>query len=97
MASTFDPSHPVPIVATQEGIVQQAYAHTFDEKPALDEKSPIDEKDQSSSDVEVVVLDGEDIIRESGMFLTSSTILSAIIVALFLTVRRECPFVSTQD
>jgi len=64
MASTFDSSHPVPIIATQEGIVQQAYAHTYDEKPVLDLKTPIDEKNQSSSDVEVVVVDG-DIIRES--------------------------------
>jgi len=75
MASTFDSSHPVPIIATQEGIVQQAYAHTYDEKPVLDLKTPIDEKNQSSSDVEVVVVDG-DIIRESGMSLISSTILS---------------------
>ncbi|TVY25264.1 putative transporter [Lachnellula hyalina] len=64
MASTFDSSHPVPIIATQEGIVQQAYAHTYDEKLDLDLKTPIDEKNQSSSDVEVVVVDG-DIIRES--------------------------------
>lgn len=67
MASTFDPSHPVPIVGTQEGIVQQAYAHTYDADPKLPEKTSIDEKNRSSSEAEAVVIDG-DIIRESGMF-----------------------------
>jgi len=91
MASTFDASHPVPIVATQEGIVQQAYAHTYDEKPALDVKSPMGEKDRSSSDVDVVALDGEDTIRESGMFLSSGTILSATVISIYLTVFWTSP------
>ncbi|RDW83238.1 MFS general substrate transporter-26 [Coleophoma crateriformis] len=63
MASTYDPNHPLPIVGTQEGIVQQTFAHAYDEKPPIHEKSS--EKDQSSSDVEVVIVDGEDIIKES--------------------------------
>jgi hypothetical protein len=66
MASTFDASHPVPLVATEEGLVQQTFAHAYDEKNASDEKQPIDEKGRSSSDVEVVIVDGDDVIKESG-------------------------------
>jgi len=66
MASTFDPSHPIPVVSTQEGLVQQTFAHAYDEKKGSDEKGPVDGGSRDSSDVEVVVVDGEDVIRESG-------------------------------
>ena len=64
MASTQDQSHPIPIVATDEGLAPQTVAHAYDEKPPLDEKS------QTSGDIEPVevgtVDEFEDEIRESG-------------------------------
>ena len=63
------PMFEVPLVATQEAITQHAYVHVYDEKNAVSEKPPIDERTCSSLDVEVVALDGDDIIRESGMSL----------------------------
>lgn len=75
MASTYDPSHPFPIIATQEGIAQQTFAHAYDAgdgnengngKAPVEEKS-IDEKVQASTDVEVAVVEDGDVIRESGM------------------------------
>ena len=74
MASTFDATHPKNlIVATEEGIVQQTFAHAYDEKSNIDEKLTSGEKDRSSSDTEVVALEEDgDVVRESGIFPTTS-------------------------
>ena len=70
MASTFAPAHPIPIVATQAAVVQQTYAHAYDEKPDVE-----DEKDGESADVEVGAVEvAGDVIRESGrLFLVDSS------------------------
>ena len=68
MASTYDPSHPIPIIATQEGLAQQTFAHAYDGKLPLDEK-PRNEKSQTSGEIEIGSIDPcGDEIRESGMF-----------------------------
>ena len=85
MASTHDPAHPVPITGTQEGIAQQTYAHTTDEKSPYEEKT-CEENDQSSGDIEIVAIEQDgDVIRESGMplnqfkqYITTPLVLESI-------------------
>lgn len=77
MASTFNPDHPLPIVATQDGLVEETFAHSYDEKPHFkkEEEGQKGEDretckkgsiDRSSGEVEIVAVVDGDIIRESG-------------------------------
>lgn len=64
MASTNDPSQPIPIAATGKGPAQPLVAHAYDEKPRLDEKA---QGLGEFEPIEVGTVDEyEDEIRESG-------------------------------